>query len=389
MAGKMVNVGLVGCRFMGKAHSNAFQRMPMFFPDAAAFPVMKALCGRNEAVVSQVARNWGWESYETSWERLIARPDIDLVDIVTPNDSHRDIAFAAAQAGKHILCEKPLAMNLEQAVEMYRAVEAAGVTHMVGFNYRRLPAVQLARQFIERGMVGKICHFRAVYLQDWIVDPEFPLVWRLDRKVAGSGPLGDLGAHIIDIARFLVGEFDEVVGLNRTFIKDRPLPSASGDSTIPGPVARGEVTVEDASLFLASFKNGAVGNFEATRFGLGNKNGQRWEINGSKGSIRFNLERLNELEFYSTEDPDFSRGFKSILVTEPVHPYAKAWWPPGHIIGYEHSFVHQVYDLMQAIALEQPIIPSFLDGVRCQEVLEAVERSVESRGWVKVEDSQK
>lgn len=380
---KEIRVGLVGYKFMGKAHSHAYKDLIMFF-EPKAIPVMRAICGRNEEAVRQVAQKYGWESYETSWERMVERDDIDLIDISSPGDTHRDIAVAAAEKGKHILCEKPLANNLKEAKDMLKAVEKAGVKHMVGFNYRRVPAVGLAKKMIEEGKIGEIYHFRATYLQDWIVDPEFPLVWRLQKEKAGSGPHGDLNAHIIDLARYLVGEFDQVVGMSKTFIEERPLPEEVTGLAAKAGAKRGKVTVEDACLFLAKFKNGALGSFEATRFATGRKNYNRFEINGSKGSIVFNLEEMNVLEFYSREDPDYAQGFKRIMVTEGVHPYISAWWPPGHIIGYEHTFIHQAYDLMNALAEDRMPSPSFLDGVRCQEVLEAVEKSVQKGKWVKV-----
>jgi len=385
---KYINVGLVGYQFMGKAHSHAYKDMAFFFPDAEAYPVMKAICGRNEEAVRKAAERFGWESYETDWRRLVERDDIDLVDISSPGDTHHDIAIAAAEAGKHVFCEKPLANNLKEAREMLEAVRKAGVKHMVAFNYRRVPAVALAKRLIDEGKIGKIYHWRAVYLQDWIIDPDFPLVWRLQKDKAGSGPHGDLNAHIIDLARYLVGEITEVVGTCETFVKERPLVEEveAGLGARAG-AKKGEVTVEDAMLFLARFENGALGSFEATRFAGGRKNYNRFEINGSKGSIVFNLERLNELEFYSREDEAHVQGFRTILVTDGQnHPYISAWWPAGHIIGWEHTFVHEVYDLMNAIARDEMPQPDFADGVRTQEVLEAVMKSVEERSWVRTDE---
>ncbi|HID95744.1 MAG TPA: Gfo/Idh/MocA family oxidoreductase [Candidatus Latescibacteria bacterium] len=383
---KEVRVGLIGYQFMGKAHSHAYRDVSMFF-DLDAVPVMKAICGRRENAVAQAAIRFGWEGYETSWERLIKRDDIDLVDISTPGDTHREIAVAAAEAGKHIFCEKPLANNLAQAREMLQAAEEAKVKHMVAFNYRRVPAVGLAKRLIDEGRIGKVYHWRAVYLQDWIMDPDFPLVWRLQKEKAGSGPHGDLNAHIIDLAHYLVGDISEVVGTAETFIKRRPLVTAT-DEALGAKAGRemGEVTVDDATLFIARFANGALGTFEATRFAGGRKNHNRFEINGSKGSIVFNLERLDELQYYSREDEPHIQGFKTILVTEGVHPYISAWWPPGHIIGWEHTFIHEVKDLMDAIAGDRMPSPSFADGVKCQAVLEAVSKSVEERSWVKVSE---
>jgi len=385
-----VNVGLIGYSFMGKVHSHAFKDMSFFFPEAAAYPVMKAICGRNEANVSDAAKTFGWQSYETDWKTLIGRDDIHLVDVSTPGDSHAEIAIAAAEAGKHVFCEKPLANNLAEARAMADAVRNAGVKSMVAYNYRRVPAVALAKKLIEEGRIGDIYHWRAVYLQDWIMDPDFPLVWRLRKEKAGSGPHGDLNAHIIDLARYLVGDISEVSGMQETFIKERPIAeeidAALGAST-GGSSQMGQVTVDDTTLFLARFENGAVGTFEATRFAGGRRNGNRFEINGSKGSIAFNLEKMNELQYYNREDEDHIQGFREIIVNEGVHPYMDHWWPPGHIIGWEHTFTHEVYDLMQAIGgADDNLHPDFDEGVKDQAVLEAVSISAENKSWINVAD---
>jgi predicted dehydrogenase len=385
-----VNVGLIGYSFMGKVHSHAFKDMSFFFPEAAAYPVMKAICGRNEANVSDAAKTFGWQGYETDWKTLIGRDDIHLIDVSTPGDSHAEIAIAAAEAGKHVFCEKPLANNLAEARAMADAVRNAGVKSMVAYNYRRVPAVALAKKLIEEGRIGDIYHWRAVYLQDWIMDPDFPLVWRLQKEKAGSGPHGDLNAHIIDLARYLVGDISEVSGMQETFIKERPIAeeidAALGAST-GGSSQMGQVTVDDTTLFLARFENGAVGTFEATRFAGGRRNGNRFEINGSKGSIAFNLEKMNELQYYNREDEDHIQGFREIIVNEGVHPYMDHWWPPGHIIGWEHTFIHEVYDLMQAIGgADDNLHPDFDEGVKDQAVLEAVSISAENKSWIKVAD---
>ncbi len=380
-----INVGLVGYKFMGKAHSNAWRQVAHFF-DPKLKPVMKALCGRTEPAVKAAAEQFGWEGYETDWRKLVAREDIDLVDICTPGGpSHCEIVLGAAANGKHVFCEKPLASSLAMAREMLEAVQQAGVVHMVNFNYRRAPAVALAKRMIDQGLIGQIYHWRAVYLQDWIIDPEFPLVWRLDKSVAGSGPLGDLAAHSIDLAHYLVGEVAQVTGMMQTFIEERPLPTEMGGLAAVAGEERGKVTVEDAVAFLARFENGAFGTFEATRFAAGHKNYNRFEVNGSKGSLVFNFERMNELEYYSREDDPDYQGFRVIQATEPTHPYMSAWWPTAHIIGYEHTFIHGVYDLLNGIAEDEIPVPSFVDGVKCQAVLEAVEQSAQSGEWVKVQ----
>jgi predicted dehydrogenase len=370
-----VNVALIGYAFMGRAHSNAYRQVGRFFSPRLT-PRMKVLCGRDARAVKKAARTLGWEETATDWRAVVERDDIDLVDVSTPGDSHAEIAIAAARAGKAVLCEKPLANTLADARRMLAAVKKAGVTHMVCHNYRRIPAVQLARQLVASGRLGKIRHYRATYLQDWIVDPKFPLVWRLQKPRAGSGALGDLASHAIDLGRFLVGEIAEVSGALQTFIKRRPLPGNARKS--------GTVTVDDAAIALVRFAGGALGSIEASRMAPGRRNFNRFEINGSEGSLAFDLERMNELEVFFRDDAQAEQGFRRILVTEGVHPYVGAWWPPGHIIGYEHTFVHTVYDLLQAMDGKKGVRPNFEDGVRNQAVLEAIERSAASRRWVKV-----
>lgn len=386
MAEKTVNVGLVGYMFMGKAHSVGYRDVTFAFPEVKAKPVMKEISGLVLAEAQQYAAQYGWERASEGYKHLVEADDIHLVDISTGNDTHKEIALAAAQNGKHIFCEKPMALNVAECKEMIDAAEKAGVIHMIDFNYRAVPAVALARKMVEDGMIGTPYHFRAVYLQDWIIDPDFPLVWRLQKDKAGSGAHGDLNAHIIDLARFLCGEFESVNGIMKTFITRRPLLAAqTGGLTAEGSAEMGEVTVDDATLFLAKFKNGAVGTFEATRFAAGNRNGNRFELNGSEGSIRFNLERLNELEYFSRKDADACQGWKRILVTDPPHPYLSGWWPAGHIIGWQHTFVHQVHNLMNGIATGENPTPNFHDGLKCQAVLEAVEKSADSGQWVTVD----
>jgi predicted dehydrogenase len=379
-----IGVGLVGYKFMGRAHSNAYRQVAAFFPDVALRPEMTAVCGRDEAAVKGFAEQFGWRSYETDWKKLVERQDIGLVDVSTPGDTHAPIAIAAAEHGKHVFCEKPLANTLAEARQMRAAVEKAGVVGMVNFNYRRVPAVQLAKKLIDEGRIGKIYHWRAVYLQDWIMDPNFPLVWRLDKNTAGSGTLGDLGAHIVDLARMLLGEITSVTGLTETFIKQRPvLAATTGGLGAAAGQEMGEVTVDDAALFLARFASGAVGTFEVTRFANGRLNYNSFEINGSKGSILFNLERMNELNVLFSDDAADVRGYRNVLVTSAgAHPYVGAWWPAGHIIGWEHTFTHGVYDLMNGIAAGKSPHATFEDGTRCQAILDAVERSAGSGAWV-------
>jgi predicted dehydrogenase len=367
-----IGVGLVGYKFMGRAHSNAYRQVGRFF-DLDLSPRMRAICGRDEVGVRDAAASLGWEGYETDYRRLLERDDIGLVDVATPGNTHHEIAIASLEAGKHVLCEKPLANTLQEAREMLDAARRAGTVNMVCFNYRRAPAVQLAKSLVDDGRLGEIRHWRAAYLQDFILDPELPLIWRFRKEVAGSGALGDIGAHIVDLAHFLVGPIAEVVGATGTFIKERPLEEPGG--------GRGEVTVDDAAAFLARFENGATGTFEATRLAAGRKNHNYFEINGSRGSVAFDLERMNELQVYLEDDEPDVKGFRTVLVTEPDHPYMEGWWPPGHIIGYEHTFVHTIKDLLDGIGAGQSPAPTFEDGYRCQAVLEAVERSVESRSW--------
>jgi predicted dehydrogenase len=384
MAARTINVGLIGTKFMGKAHSNAYLKVGKFFdPDPA--PVMKAICGRHADETAEFAQRFGWQSHETDWRKLCERKDIDVIDIATPGSLHHEMGVAAAKAGKHVYCEKPLALNLKQAREMLDAVRQAGVVNMVNFNYRCVPALALAKQMIDGGEIGEVRHFRATYLQDWLVDPKFPMNWRLRKDVAGTGANGDLNAHHIDMARFLVGEIGEVVGMQKTFITERPAEGRSAGLTATAGEGTEKVTVDDATLFLARFANGALGSFEATRMAPGRKNYNRIEVNGSRGSVVFNFEEMNTLEYYNCGDPPGRQGFRRIMATEGVHRFVPAWWPPGHILGYEHTFVHAVYELMGAINKKPTIMPDFRDGARCVAVLDAVEKSIDSRSWAKIE----
>ncbi|MFJ2237442.1 Gfo/Idh/MocA family protein [Streptomyces sp. NPDC087859] len=376
-----LRVGMVGYAFMGAAHSQGWRTVGRVF-DLPRQPVLSAICGRDPAAVRAAAERHGWAAAETDWRALIARDDVDLVDICTPGDSHAEIAVAALAAGKHVLCEKPLANTVEEAARMAEAAEEAygrGQLSMVGFNYRRVPATALARNMVAEGRLGRLRHVRVTYLQDWLVDPEFPLTWRLRKEHAGSGSLGDLGAHIIDLAQYLAGErLAGVSALTETFVRERPLPvgATSGLSAVTS-AGTGQVTVDDAALFTGRFTSGALASFEATRYATGRKNALRIELNGERGSLAFDLERLNELSYHDGTEPAAHAGFRRILVTEPDHPYLEAWWPPGHGLGYEHSFVHQARDLVHAVAEGRRPEPSFTDGLQVQRVLAAVEESAE------------
>jgi predicted dehydrogenase len=375
-----LGVGMVGYAFMGAAHSQAWRTAPAFF-DLPMTPRLRAVCGRNADAAGDVARRFGWESVETDWRALLDRDDIDVIDICTPGNTHAEIAIAALEAGKHVLCEKPLANTVAEAEAMAAAAAAAagrGVRAMVGFTYRRTPAVAFARQLVASGRLGRIRHVRGQYLQDWLADEDAPLSWRLDKSLAGSGALGDIGAHIIDMAQFVTGDhIASVSGLMETFVQTRPI---GGDhATLGGSSSsdteRGPVTVDDAAAFTARFVGGAIGVFEATRFATGRKNALRLEINGTLGSLAFDFEDMNVLEFFdATEDPSVA-GFRRIIVTEASHPYVAAWWPPGHGLGYEHGFTHQVVDLVTDIAKGADPAPSFADGLAVQRVLAAVENS--------------
>jgi predicted dehydrogenase len=381
---RKINVGMVGYKFMGKAHAHAYRDVS-FFCESPVQPVLKALCGRDEEGVKEAANKFGFESYETDWRALIQRDDIDLIDIVTPNNTHAEIVLAAVKAGKHVICEKPLAMNLEEANIMLQAAKENGVVHMVSHNYRFAPAVQLAKKLISEGKLGKIYHIRASYLQDWIMDPAFPLVWRLNKEVTGSGALGDIAAHIIDLARFLVGEFSEVMGMMETFIKERPIGEMVAGLKASTTDGMGTVNVDDAAAFLAKFENGAFGVFEATRFALGNKNKNCFEINGSNGSIRWDFENMNLLDVFLQDDDKSLQGFRTVNVTDSCHPYMENYWPAGHAIGYEHTFINLIHELLVGIEQEKTVSPNFEDGVRNQEVLEAVERSALEKVWIPLE----
>ena len=385
---KIVNVGLLGCGFMGRTHSFGYRNVNEML-DPPVKIVMKCISGTEPAkVVKAAAETMGWQEHETDWRKVIARDDIDLIDVSTPNFVHVEQVLAAAEAGKHILCEKPLANDLPGAKKMVQAAQKARVKAMCGFTYRQAPAVQLARQMIDAGELGEIYHFRATYLQDWIMDPDFPLVWRLKKELAGSGALGDLGAHITDMALFLVGNIAEVSGDLKTFIKQRPLMThfveRGKEKAVGGKkVKKGRVTVDDACFWSARFTGGAVGTFEASRFAGGRKNFHAWQINGSKGSIDWNFEQMNYLDYW--KDGEASRqGFRKVFATHPETPNWQGWWPDGHIIGYGECFVNEVNEMLKAIGENRQPSPNFKDGLKCQAVLEAVAESARTRCWTKV-----
>jgi len=374
-----VGVGMLGYAFMGKAHTNAFKKIPYMIYPPPAIPRLVALCGRNEEAVAAAARRYGYEGYYTDWHRMLEDERIQLFDNGGPNDTHAEPCIAAARAGKHVFCEKPLARTGEEAKQMLDAVTAAGVKHMVAFNYRFVPAIRQAYTLIKSGALGRIYHFRAAYLQEWIM-PHYNLgmIWRLEKKHAGSGALGDLGAHVIDLGRFLVGEMKSVSAMTRTFVTERPLADGSG---------MGKVDVDDAFVAAVEFENGAIGTLEATRFAAGRKNHLVLEVSGEKGSIRFNLERMNELEvFWVGEAPKETQGFHNVLVTEAYHPWWENWWPHGHIIGWEHTFVHELTHFLDCIVNNKDVAPygaSFQDGYRAALVCDAI---LESAGKKKQVD---
>jgi len=373
-----LNIGMIGYGFMGRAHSNAYSQVNHFF-DLQYRPVLKAICARDEAKAKAFAATWGYESVETDWRKLIARKDIDAIDICTPNNMHREIALAAAAAGKTILCEKPLSMNSQEGAEMVAAVEKAVVANMVWYNYRRIPAVTLAKNLIDAGRLGRIFHYRAVFLQDWTISTDLPQggagLWRLDVAAAGSGVTGDLLAHCIDTALWLNGGIDRVTAMTETFVKERK-------HNLTGKVE--PVGIDDACAFLARFKNGALATFESTRYARGHKALYTFEINGEKASIQWDLHDLHRLSYFDHQDEGTLRGWRSIHVTDGDHPYMGKWWVPGLQIGYEHSFVHQVADFLEGLANNKPASPTFRDALETQKVCDAVLDSGRTSLWVAV-----
>jgi predicted dehydrogenase len=376
MGKKKLNIGLIGYGFMGRAHSNAYLKVNRFF-DLGYEPVLKAACARKADKIKAFAENWGWESVETDWRRLIERKDIDVIDIGSPNDTHRDIAVAAAQAGKMVLCEKPLAMNAAEGLEMTQAIEKAGVPNMVWFNYRRVPAISLAKQMIDEGRIGRVFHYRAKYLQDWTISPDLPQggagLWRLDIDVAGSGVTGDLLAHSIDTAIWLIGGVDKVTATTETFIKERAMQDEPG--------VRKPVGIDDACAFLARFKNGALATFESTRYARGRKNQNTFEVNGELGSIYFDLEDAHQLQYYNHADDSHVVGWRTILVTDSDHPYMKHWWVPGCVIGYEHTFINALADFLAGLESGVPVRPNFRDALETQYICDTVLKSAKTGAW--------
>jgi len=370
----VIGIGMLGYAFMGKAHSNGYKKLPYMMYPPVAIPRLVAICGRNEVAVQEAARRFGYEKYYTDWRKMLEDPAIQVFDNGGPNDAHAEPCIAAAEAGKHVFCEKPLGRTAEEAKAMLDAVEKAGVKHQVAFNYRFVPAIVQARKLIESGALGKIYHWRAVYLQEWGMDPKMPISWRFQKAIAGSGALGDLGAHIIDLARFLIGEPKRVMGMTQNWLSERPSPE--------DPARMVPSDVDDAFVALMEFENGALGTVEASRFCQGRKNYNSFEINGEKGSIVFNLERLNELNvFMATDEPKEVRGFHNALITEAYHPYWANWWPHGHIIGWEHTFVHEFHHFFDAIVNNKDVAPyaaTFVDGYRNAVICDAIVASAQS-----------
>ena len=389
-ASRALRVAMIGHGFMGAAHSVGWRQAQHVF-DLPTPVEMAVVVGRNEDAVAAHARKWGWQEHATDWRDVVARDDIDIVDIVTPGDSHAEIAVAALEAGKHVLVEKPLANTVAEAEAMTDAADRAashGVRSMVGFTYRRVPAATLLRDLIAEGKVGRVQQVRAAYRQDWLVDPEAPLTWRLQKERAGSGTLGDIGAHAIDLVQFATGQdVRRVSGTIETLVPERPLLGEGIGLSGTASAERGAVTVDDVALFTGRLADGALASFEATRFATGRKNALQIEVSGDRGALVWDLEDLNSLQFYDRTLPGPLQGFTRILVTEPEHPYVGAWWPAGHMLGYEHAFTHQAVDFVAAIASGTDPAPSFADGLQVQRVLDAVERSSERESiWVSVAD---
>ena len=370
-----LHIAILGHRFMGRAHSNGWSQTTKFF-DPPYRPVLQVACGRDAEDLQKFADRWGWAEIETDWHKVMERDDIDVVDVSLPTHLHAEPAIAAAEAGKHVFCEKPFCRTADEAKAMLAAAEKAGVVHYVNHNYRRCPAVYLAKKMIDNGDIGEIRHWRGAYQQSWLNNPDHPLDWKLLKATAGAGPLWDLGSHAVDLAHFLVGDFAELVCHGKQFVSDRKLAS--------DPSQTGQVEVECAANLMGEFKNGALATIETTRYATGRRNRHTFEIYGTKGAITWDMEDMNRLKFYNEGDPEGLRGFRDIMVNEPSHEYANAWWPPGHIIGYEHAFVHAAVDFMRAIKDGNGIKPDFNDGVNIMKVLEASLRSMETGERIKL-----
>ena len=378
-------MGMIGAKYMGRAHTHGYTDLALFTDINAQF-IKKTICATSPAV-KETAERWGWESWTTDWRNIINDPEIDVVDIAGPSIIHSQIAIAAMKSGKHVLCEKPMAMNIDDAREMVRVAEEMGVVNMVGFNCRCVPAVELAKQMIDNGAVGRLYHFRGIYQQDWLSDPNYPITWRLKKDLAGNGVHGDQGAHVIDIMRYWIGEAAEVVCDQRIYYKKRPIAAYSHGILAQTGTEMSEVTADDASSMIIKFKDSdAMGYIESTRNGTGHKNQNRIEVSGEKGTIIFDMENMNVLQYYNAEDPIDQRGFKTIQVTEPNHPYMGNWWAAGHILGYGDTFIHQAKNLIEAIVEHREAKPNFKDGYECQRILEAGQISFEQHRWVSLEE---
>lgn len=386
---KTLNVAIIGMGFMGRAHSNAWSQLNKFF-DTDYDICLKAVAGNSETRLKAFAEKWGYEEYTTDWRTLIDRKDIDVIDILTPTYLHKEMAVAAIKAGKHVICEKPCALTWQECQEMAQAAEEAGVVTYLNHNYRRVPAVSLAKKMIEEGKLGTIYHYRGAYLQEWIMDEDFPVTWQLKKETAGGGPLYDLSSHNLDLARFLVGEVASVTAVLKTIVKERPQPGENSGVFCAGDTSKSTkmlpVTVDDAAFMILEFENGATGNLDSSRFAAGRKNYNCFEIYGSKGALCFDLERMNELQYYDNTSEGAEKGYRTILVTEPEHPYVGAWWPQGHIIGYEHTFVHAFRDFVEAIAKGTKMTPNFEDGENIIKVLQAAQLSSAEGRKVKISD---
>ena len=374
---RKINIAMLGTGFMGKAHSNGWIKVAKFF-DVPYEPVLKVVAGRNRETLAAFAARWGYEAFTQNWKEAVTRDDVDVVCIGTFTNTHKEMVIEAAKHGKAVFCEKPVALSYREATEMAEAVKKAGVLNYLNHNYRRVPAVAYAKKLIDEGKIGTIYHWRGAYLQDWIMNPDFPLTWHLQKETANAGPLWDLGSHSVDLAQYLVGDITAVTAISKTFITERPLPGKGAATFTAGKSeggGTGKVTVDDASFMVAEFANGCLGSFDTSRFAGGRRNRNSFEIYGSKGSIAFNFEQMNELQYYSREEDPNCQGFRTISVTEATHPYAGAWWAPGHIIGYEHAFVHAMADFLNAHKDGKTVTPNMEDGKKIMQVLEAAAKS--------------